>query len=271
MNIPTALIEKLKNAHHVVIFTGAGVSAESGIPTFRDDMTGFWQNFSAEKLATEQGFLEDPALVWGWYEWRRHKVLQAQPNPAHQVIAKLSALYSKFTVVTQNVDDLHERAGSQNVLHLHGSLHQGRCIRCFQAYQHVESVGIQDECKIEPPRCEHCGDLIRPSVVWFGETLPFDIVTQAEDEAAICDVMLIIGTSALVYPAANIPWLAIKYKPTTVQINMTPNALDSRVDFNLTGKAGEILPLLFEALLAVKQTEAEKNSDLMSKLKNWIR
>ena len=252
MIIPAALIEKLKNARHVVVFTGAGVSAESGIPTFRDDMTGFRQNFSAEKLATERGFLQDPALVWGWYEWRRYKVLQAQPNHAHQVIAKLADQYPKFTVVTQNVDDLHERAGSQTVLHLHGSLHQGRCIRCYQSYQHTDNELIVElaECKIEPPRCQHCGDLIRPSVVWFGEALPFDILSQAEDEAAICDVMLIIGTSALVYPAANIPLIAMKYNATTIQINATPNALDQRVDFNLKGKAGEVLPLLFEALLA---------------------
>ena len=250
MIIPAALIEKLKNARHVVVFTGAGVSAESGIPTFRDDMTGFWQNFSSEKLATKQGFLQDPALVWGWYEWRRHKVLQAQPNPAHQVIAKLAEHYAKFSVITQNVDDLHERAGSQNVRHLHGNLQQGRCIACYKPYEHTnnEPIAALAECKIEPPRCQHCGDLIRPSVVWFGERLPVDILSEAEDEAEICDVMLIIGTSASVYPAANIPLIAIRYKPTTVQINATPTKLDSQVDFNLSGKAGEILPLLFEAL-----------------------
>ncbi len=255
-NIHPALLEKIKNARHVLVFTGAGISSESGIPTFRDDVTGFWQNFSAEKLATEQGFLQDPALVWGWYEWRRNKVLQAQPNPAHDVIAKLADKYPKLTVVTQNVDDLHERAGSKNVLHLHGSLHQGRCIQCYKPYHHpnTEPVAELVECKIDPPHCAHCGNLIRPDIVWFGEMLPFDLLSQAEDEAAICDLMLIIGTSALVYPSANVALLAIKYKPTTVQINPTPTTLDHRVDFDLKGKAGEILPMLFQELLQSEKT-----------------
>lgn len=248
--IPTELIEKIKNAQHLVVLTGAGISAESGIPTFRDAMTGLWQNYQAETLASAGGFRKDPALVWGWYEWRRNMVLQAKPNPAHEALAKLATLVPKFTLATQNVDDLHERAGSVDVLHLHGSLHSPRCFACARPHV-LDSTNvpeINEEKIIEPPRCLHCGGKIRPGVVWFGENLPEKIFQQAEAAAGKCDVMLVIGTSGLVYPAANIPLIAIRKNATTVQINPTSTDFDSSVTYNLVGKAGEILPAILEQL-----------------------
>jgi NAD-dependent deacetylase len=172
MNMPEEIIKKLLTAQHLVVFSGAGVSAESGIPTFRDALTGLWENFDVEDLATPKAFKQDPTLVWGWYEWRRMKVLRAQPNPAHLAIAALAGLVPRLTVVTQNVDDLHERAGNLDVLHLHGRLHKPFCFACKRPYEF--SPGIPDEPEggrhIEPPRCK-CGGRIRPGVVWFGESL----------------------------------------------------------------------------------------------------
>lgn len=248
--IPTELIEKIRKAQHLVVVTGAGVSAESGIPTFRDALTGLWKNYVAEELASANGFLKSPALVWGWYEWRRNMVLQAKPNAAHEAIAKLVTKVPKLTLVTQNVDDLHERAGSVDVLHLHGSLHAPRCFACARPHKFVkDSISeLNEEKRIEPPRCSHCGGKIRPGVVWFGENLPEKIFQQAEAAAGHCDVMLVVGTSGLVYPAANIPLIAIRKQVATVQINPTSTDFDSFITYNLMGKAGEILPAILEKL-----------------------
>jgi NAD-dependent deacetylase len=248
--IPTELIEKIRKAQHLVVVTGAGVSAESGIPTFRDALTGLWRNYVAEELASANGFRKSPALVWGWYEWRRNMVLQAKPNAAHEAIAQLATKVPKLTLVTQNVDDLHERAGSVDVLHLHGSLHAPRCFACARPHNFVKDSipELTEEKRIEPPRCSHCGGKIRPGVVWFGENLPEKIFQQAEAAAGHCDVMLVVGTSGLVYPAANIPLIAIRKQAATVQINPTSTDFDSFVTYNLVGKAGEILPAILEKL-----------------------
>lgn len=253
--ISTKLIDKLQKAQHLVILTGAGVSAESGIPTFRDTLTGLWKNYEAEQLACETGFLADPALVWGWYEWRRHRVLKAKPNPGHIAIAKMAQHLPKLTLITQNVDDLHERAGSQNVLHLHGSLHHPRCFICEEPYvfPQTETDGttqadfIYHESHIEPPRCQLCGERIRPGVVWFGETLSQDIWNQAAETCQQGDLLLIVGTSGLVWPAANLPYLADKAGIPIAQINPTVTSFSSVASFNLGGKAGEVLSALFQA------------------------
>jgi NAD-dependent deacetylase len=242
------LITCLKQAKHLTILTGAGISAESGIPTFRDALTGLWGNYSAEKMASEKGFSNDPALVWGWYEWRRHKALQAKPNAGHETIAKLATKLQKVTLITQNVDDLHERAGSQNALHLHGNIHTARCLECDHPYNHPESSAMVEfpESRIDPPECEKCGYWIRPNVVWFGEALPVGVLREAEKAVEDCDLMLIIGTSGMVYPAANLPMIAIKRKIITIQINPTNTDFDSIVTFDLKGKAGLVLPELYK-------------------------
>ena len=251
MNIDTSLIEKLKNAQHLVILTGAGISAESGIPTFREnDKTGLWDGYSTEELCTEKGFIQNPALVWGWYEWRRHTALRAQPNAGHQIIAKLSDVLPKVTLMTQNVDNLHERAGSQNVLRFHGNIHNARCINphCFHPYQHPEITTFLDELKeIVPPKCEKCGDWVRPSVVFYGEKPNHKALNDAKQAIKECDLMFIIGTSSVVSPVNLLSKLAIEREITTVQINPTETVLDTEITFDLKGKAGDVLTELYNA------------------------
>lgn len=248
---PPKFLEAMRSAQHWVVFTGAGVSAESGIPTFRDALTGLWSNFDPEDLATTEAFLRDPDLVWGWYEWRRAKVLEVAPNPAHQAIAELARHVPRLTLITQNVDDLHERAGSPSVLHLHGSLHHPRCMRCAKALDPPQPLDTsQGEQLLAPPVCVDCGGLIRPGVVWFGEMLPEQALTQAFEAAAQCDLLLSVGTSGVVYPAAQIPQLAARSGAWVIHINPQNLALGSEREFQLTGAAGAILPLLVQQVLA---------------------
>ena len=225
------------------------MSAESGIPTFRDALTGLWETFDAEMLATPEAFLRDPPLVWGWYEWRRKLVMRARPNPAHLAIARLAALVPRLTVVTQNVDDLHERAGSSGVIHLHGSFFSPRCFTCSSP--HLLTPGEPDQPdggrRLEPPRCTHCGGRIRPGVVWFGEALPEDAYRQAAQAVRDCDVMFSIGTSSVVYPAAALPYAAAERGAKVIQINPAPTDLDDVALFNLRGSAGMVMDLLVRA------------------------
>jgi NAD-dependent deacetylase len=238
----------LRRARHLMVFTGAGVSAESGIPTFRDTLTGLWQRFDPGELATAEAFRRDPALVWGWYEWRRAKVLQAQPNPAHRAIAELARHVPKLTLVTQNVDDLHERAGSTGVIHLHGSLHQPRCFDCQRPFAGLTGdpqEPAEGRC-LAPPHCPHCGGLVRPGVVWFGEELPAKALQQAFDAAEDCDLLLSIGTSGVVYPAARVPQLALERGAQVVHINPQAQATLGPREFSLVGPAGGVVPQLLE-------------------------
>ncbi len=242
------LIQSLRDARHLVILTGAGVSAESGIPTFRDAMTGLWARYDPQQLASEAGFRADPALVWGWYEWRRAKVMQSLPNPAHRAIAQCQQMLPKLTLITQNVDDLHERAGSQFVIHLHGSLHTAHCIACATPFELITvPTSLSESKRVEPPRCPACGDYIRPGVVWFGESLPLDSWHAAEAAAQHCDVLMSIGTSALVYPAASLPLAALTAGAKVIQLNPDKTNLDAKAHFNLHGKAGDLLPALLQA------------------------
>lgn len=238
--------QRLRDASHVVVFTGAGVSAGSGIPTFRDALTGLWARFDPAVLATADAFRNDPALVWGWYEWRRSKVLAAEPNPAHLAIAWLARLVSRLTVITQNVDDLHERAGCQDVIHLHGSLHSPRCFACARPYERTTDQlnEPEDGRRIEPPRCRHCNGKVRPSVVWFGESLPEQAWRDALAAARDCDLLLSVGTSGLVQPAAEIPRIAREHGAVVVHVNLQRESVQGEREFSLAGKAAEILPRL---------------------------
>jgi NAD-dependent deacetylase len=244
VDIPADLIARLRRARHLVVFTGAGVSAESGVPTFRDAQTGLWQNFDAQLLATAQAFERDPALVWGWYEWRRSQVLASAPNAAHRTIAAMARRVPRLTLITQNVDDLHERAGSPQVLHLHGQLCAPYCSACRRAYAAAQSARPEPHGgrRLEPPRCGHCGGRIRPGVVWFGECLPKRPWEQAVDAACGGDAFLCVGTSSVVEPAAGLPRAAIAAGAATIQVNTDSTYLDDLVTLNLRGPAASMLP-----------------------------
>lgn len=234
----------------IAILAGAGVSAESGIPTFRDRPTGLWQRFNAEALATPAAFRSDPALVWGWYEWRRMKALRAEPNPAHFAIAEMARRVPELIVITQNVDDLHERAGSENVIHLHGSLHAPRCFACARPFQLPAEIPDEPEGgrRLEPPRCLHCGGRIRPGVVWFGEALSQGAWKAAENAVKNCDLLMSVGTSSVVFPSAELINLAALKRATVVQVNPNPTPFDGLATFSLHGPAGEVLPELVRAV-----------------------
>lgn len=240
--------QQLRDATRVVVFSGAGISAESGVPTFRDALTGLWERFDPAALATAQAFRNDSALVWGWYEWRRAKVLAAQPNAAHLAIAKLAARVPKLTVVTQNVDDLLERAGCPDVLHLHGSLGSPRCFACARPYELKGDLLDEPEegRSIEPPRCLHCNGKVRPGVVWFGESLPDVVWRKAVTAAKDCDLLLSVGTSGLVQPAAELPRIALQHGARVVHINVQSEAVAGEREFSLGGRAAEVLPRLIE-------------------------
>ena len=242
------LIEAMRKARHLVVFTGAGVSAESGIPTFRDSLTGLWERFDAASLATPEAFRADPELVWGWYEWRRMKVLQAQPNAGHRAIEALAGKVPRLTLITQNVDDLHERAGSQNVIHLHGSLHAPRCFDCGECPAMPLAMPDEPEGgrRLPPPRCPACGGPLRPGVVWFGESLPAEALAAAFEAAETCDLLISVGTSGMVYPAAEVPGLAWRAGATVVHVNPQPQACRHEREYALAGSAGEQLPRLVE-------------------------
>ncbi len=246
MNIPGPLLASLREARHVVTFTGAGVSAESGLSTFRDATTGLWSRFDPTRLATPEAFEANPELVWGWYEWRRMRVRRAEPNAAHRAIAALEAKVPKTTLITQNVDDLHERAGSRAPIRLHGSLFAPRCFSCGSGHGALADppADFEDGKPLAPPRCASCGGSIRPGVVWFGEALPEDAMQRAFEAARDCDVLLSIGTSGAVYPAADIPRQARRAGAVIVEVNPNPTDLDDVADFRLRGPAAEILPRL---------------------------
>ena len=235
------LVQKFRGARRVVALTGAGISAESGIPTFRDAQTGLWARFRPEELATAAAFQRDPKLVWDWYAWRRGLVAQAAPNAGHRALARLEALVPEFTLVTQNVDGLHVRAGSERVLELHGNIYRNKC---FEEGVVVEAgVPAPDG----PPSCPRCGAPLRPDVVWFGESLPPQALAAAEAAAQVCDLLFSIGTSAAVFPAAQLPVTALQSGAMVVEINKDPTPLTGVATFSLLGRAGEILPRLLAA------------------------
>jgi len=231
----------LAGARSIVVMTGAGISAESGIPTFRDAMTGLWSRFRPEDLATEEAFRRDPRAVWDWYAWRRERVEGVAPNPGHRAIARLEALAAArgapFLLVTQNVDGLHQAAGSARLVELHGNI---RRVKCLDA-GHPAARWAPDE---HPPRCAACGSWLRPDVVWFGEMLPEGAFESAAAAAADCGVFLCVGTSGLVEPAASLPRVALRAGARVIEVNAEPTPLTAHASWSLPGKAGEILPAL---------------------------
>ena len=242
-----ALRQAQADGARLCVFTGAGVSKESGIPTFRDAQTGLWANFKPEDLATREGFLNDPKMVWDWYDFRRNKVWDCTPNPGHTAIAELEQLFDRFTLITQNIDNLHQQAGSRHVLELHGNIFRTKCL---DANHRVSLDLLSEESSTErPPRCPQCNSMARPDVVWFGEMLPEQTLNQAFADAADCKVMLIVGTSGVVHPAASIPSVAADAGATVIEVNPEMSALTPFVTAHfLQGPSGEILARLVSAL-----------------------
>jgi NAD-dependent deacetylase len=238
----------LAEAERVVVSTGAGMSKESGIPTFRDAQEGLWARYDPEALATERGFRADPRLVWSWYAERRERILACEPHAGHRALAALEALLPSLTVVTQNIDGLHARAGSADVIELHGSIRRAKCLDAHHPFTGTLPTGEGD-----PPPCPRCGSPLRPDVVWFGEMLPADAVERAWTLAETCDLMLVVGTSGMVYPAAELPHVAKRAGARVVEINPEPSGITPVADLFLQGAAGTVLPELVERLRAGRE------------------
>ncbi len=239
LNILRDLKERIRNAKHVVAITGAGISAESGIPTFRGK-DGLWKQYRAEELATPWAFEKNPELVWKWYDWRRGIIAKATPNAGHVTLARMEDFYPEFTQITQNVDGLHRKAGSQKVIEIHGNLWRVRCVREGKTF-YLEDVPLREIS----PRCS-CGAILRPDVVWFGESLDPELIRKAHEELAACNLLLVIGTSGIVQPVASFPAIARQSGAYIVEINLETTPLTSLADLSLKGKSGDILPALFD-------------------------
>lgn len=236
-SLPPELIALLSRRPPTAVLTGAGISAESGVPTFRDAQTGLWARYDALELATPQAFRRDPRLVWRWYEWRRELVRAAAPNDGHRALTALQEALTDFTLITQNVDGLHRAAGSTGVLELHGNIERTICPRDRSPIEHEPGLDA-------PPGCPRCGAPGRPDVVWFGEALPVDVLQAAVEAARACELFLSVGTSSAVEPAASLPWMALEAGATVVEVNPDRTALSPNAHYTLTGPAGRILPAL---------------------------
>ena len=238
MQVDKSLIEKLKDSKSIVFFTGAGISAESGIPTFRGK-DGIWNKLRPEELANFDAFIRNPEIVWEWYNHRKKIIHESKPNAAHISIAEAQNHFDEVTVVTQNIDNLHRRAGSKRIFELHGNIERNYCINCKKFF----NEGLDFSTGV--PKCK-CGGLIRPDVVWFGEYLPADQFTGSEKAAANCDLFFVVGTSAVVYPAAGLIHVAENSSAVIVEVNLEETALSHLANYSFIGKAGEILPEIFK-------------------------
>ena len=242
MNFPDELIHFLRKADRVVALTGAGVSKESGLRTFRDAQTGLWSEYKPTELASPEAYERDPKLVWDWYAMRREKVREVEPNPGHFALVDMAHHIPEFSLITQNVDNLHRKAGSPNVIELHGNLQRVKCSSCGQ-----QAEGW-DDADDDIPRCEACGEILRPDVVWFGESLPRAELETAVEAARACQVFFSIGTSGTVQPAASLAYAARNRGAVVVEVNPEPTPLTQKVDYPLHGKSGEILPALVQTI-----------------------
>jgi NAD-dependent deacetylase len=240
MQVSDKLIDMLRRQVPTAVLTGAGVSAESGVPTFRGG-DGLWNKFSPMELASIDGFMSNPRLVWEWYLFRRDVIGKVKPNPGHMILAEMARTMPDFTLITQNVDNLHQIAGATDVIELHGNIRRNKCFECGKP---MEDLKIDLEAI---PTCE-CGGQIRPDVVWFGEMLPQEAIYKAQRKAAAATLFFSIGTSAAVYPAAQLPVTAKQAGVYLVEINLDPTPLTSFADESFQGKSGEILPIIWKAV-----------------------
>lgn len=248
--VPDEVVDAVRAARRVLVLSGAGMSAESGVPTFRDAQTGLWEEFDPSQLATAEAFRLDPPFVWAWYAWRMRLVRDVEPNPGHRALAELAGL-REVTISTQNVDDLHERAGSAVAAHLHGSIFALRCSDCETPWEGEVELPAEPTERIDPPTCPECEGDVRPGVVWFGEVLPEADV--AATEAAIealepGDVVLVVGTSGVVYPAAGYPAMARAEGATVVEVNPVDTEISDMCHHLVRGTAAQVLPDLVAAL-----------------------
>ncbi|MBE0644874.1 MAG: NAD-dependent deacylase [Bacteroidetes bacterium] len=245
--ITPSLEHAIAEAKHLVVLTGAGVSAESGVPTFRSS-GGLWAQYDPTQLATREAFSRDPDLVWHWYSWRRGIIRGVQPNPGHFALVEAETLFPRFSLITQNVDNLHRRAGSSDVHELHGNIERSRCLDCARAYPGDEAPPSENAL-----RCE-CGGLIRPGVVWFGESLPESELIFAQEAARTCDLFLSVGTSGLVYPAAALPLIAHQNGAYVVEINPELSAIARQMDECIAAPSGVALPMIIETTKRLRTT-----------------
>lgn len=233
--------ERLATARNITVLTGSGISADSGVPTFRG-ADGLWRNYRAEDLATPDAFARDPRLVWEWYNWRRELIATKRPNPAHLAIAELERRAPAFWLVTQNVDGLHQDAGSRNLTEIHGNIWKVRCTGCNRV----------DENRDIPisllPSCSQCRSLLRPHIIWFGESILAADLQQCANVLRNCDILFVIGTSGVVYPAAGFAAVAKESGAFVAEINLDPTPQSSLVDVSLQGRAKDLVPLLLDPL-----------------------
>lgn len=234
-------IKKIKKYKSIAALTGAGVSAESGVPTFRGE-EGLWKKFRPEELANMDAFMSNPQLVWEWYNYRKKLISEVKPNPGHYALAEIEKKVKDFTLITQNVDDLHRKAGSGSILELHGNIMRSKCLDCGSMVDSLDTLK-----KGELPRCS-CGGLLRPNVVWFGEMLPQDVIGKAFNATQECELFLSIGTSAVVQPAASLPLMAKRNDSFVIEINKEPTVISDTVDVFIQGQSGEVLPELVEKI-----------------------
>lgn len=241
MSLPDEFIRRLREAKHVVVLSGAGISAESGVPTFRDAQTGLWAKYDPQELATPEAFQRNPQLVWDWYTWRRNLISGVGPNHGHRALAQMERLIPRLTVITQNIDGLHQQAGSTDVIELHGNLSRTKCLNEDRIVEQWEETGER------PPRCPHCGGYLRPDVVWFGEALPPLALHRAMAASRTADVFFTVGTSGIVYPAASLPMEAVEAGGMVVEVNPEDTPLTHWMTYTFRGPSGAVLPAIVSA------------------------
>ncbi|NDJ79189.1 MAG: NAD-dependent deacylase [Chloroflexi bacterium] len=242
----------LKRSQRLVVSTGAGVSKESGIPTFRDALEGLWAQYDPQKLATPRGFLQNPKLVWDWYAHRRALLADAKPNPGHYALAEMEALVPQLVLVTQNIDGLHQEAGSSDVVLLHGDIRLNKChANCQGNPTHINIEELEWDRNAGPPVCPRCGAWVRPDVVWYEELLPPAAIERAFNLSEVADVMLVVGTSGVTQPAASLPFAAKRAGGTLIEVNPEPSQITAIADHYLPGPSGEVLPQIVAAMRAL--------------------